>query len=231
MAQIQNAPIYVITGVECIPLESYVEARHAIEQVLKSTKPPARRADLESEDASSDGSGDRETYSEDELVDTKDRPPTPAWTPARDVIDKRGQYGRFAERWFSRNGWTSERRRSQGMSPDVGIRETIDTQQPGNGNLGPDRELADAERHDLVESGGVSRQHQGDTTPEDEDRQARSTDRRTTLLPKLLKTTKMLFECRSFYFSYEYDITRRVGTQKPNRSGLPLAQVVDSTVG
>lgn len=33
---------------------------------------------------------------------------------AQDVLTRKGQYGRFAERWFSRKGWSTEKRRAQG---------------------------------------------------------------------------------------------------------------------
>ncbi|KAI9866695.1 MAG: hypothetical protein M1830_005918, partial [Pleopsidium flavum] len=48
-----------------------------------------------------------------------------------------------------------------------------------------------------------------------------------SLLPKLLKTTKMMLGSRSFFFSYDYDITRRFGHQGGRSSDIPLHKKVD----
>ena len=34
---------------------------------------------------------------------------------AEDVIDKKGVYGRFADKWFSKRGWNVEKRRALGQ--------------------------------------------------------------------------------------------------------------------
>lgn len=53
------------------------------------------------------------------------------------------------------------------------------------------------------------------------------------LLPKFLKTTRILLASKSFFFSYEYDITRRLGcqgSQTAKGSELPLHRAVDPLV-
>ena len=47
------------------------------------------------------------------------------------------------------------------------------------------------------------------------------------LLPKLLRTTRMLLSSRSFFFSYDLDITRQVGNQMKVPPQLPLHKSVD----
>lgn len=51
------------------------------------------------------------------------------------------------------------------------------------------------------------------------------------LLPKLLRTTKMLLASRSFFYSYDYDITRRIGDQGTKHADVPLHRSVDALVG
>lgn len=53
-----------------------------------------------------------------------------------------------------------------------------------------------------------------------------TTDAANTLLPKLLRTTRMLLTSRSFFFSYEFDITRRLGEGNTS-SEVPLHKSVD----
>ena len=145
-----------------------------------------------------------------------------------DVIGKKGQYGRFAERWFSRNGWTAEKRRAQGMSTADEEPRSASTQDALQ-NPDPTNDAA-ATLVDLNSS--------GQTTKRDEEKQRNESpppDNQTanvvnTLLPKLLRTTRMLLGSRSFFFSYDLDITRRMGNQNTKSSELPLHKSVDPLV-
>jgi hypothetical protein len=56
----------------------------------------------------------------------------------------------------------------------------------------------------------------------------KSSDVAATLLPKLLHTTQILFgSSRSFFFSYDYDITRSFANKRPLSIELPLHTQVD----
>ncbi|KAI9660528.1 MAG: hypothetical protein M1821_009879 [Bathelium mastoideum] len=131
VAKIQGKPIYVIQDVALIPLASQVEANAAIsaarEQLIQDSQEPIENAIAEDESIPDNASS---TLGKEEAS-----PGSPA-TPAReseektaadkghkkttsvveDVISKRGAYGRFAERWFSKAGWSSDKRRTLGMS-------------------------------------------------------------------------------------------------------------------
>ena len=48
-----------------------------------------------------------------------------------------------------------------------------------------------------------------------------------SLLPKLLHTTKLLLGSHSFYFSYDFDITRQLGRSLPQGGDIPLYKIVD----
>lgn len=51
-----------------------------------------------------------------------------------------------------------------------------------------------------------------------------------SLLPKLLKTTQLLLSSKTFYYSYDYDITRSLPTQRQSTSDIPLFKDVDPQV-
>ncbi|KAK2821855.1 hypothetical protein FQN49_007605, partial [Arthroderma sp. PD_2] len=122
---------------------------------------------------------------------------------AEDVIKKRGRYGRFTAEWFARKGWGSiglsdSKRRSPIASNDGSTHEESMELK----NLG---------------ASAVDDQESKDTS------ETALTDARThDLMPKLLKYTKMMFGSRSFYFSYDYDITRRFGPLDPASAHVPL---------
>lgn len=60
---------------------------------------------------------------------------------------------------------------------------------------------------------------------------SQESDVTSTLLPKLLRTTKMLFASQNFFFSYDYDITRRVEEQTIQAPNVPLYRSVNPLVG
>ena len=232
VAQVWGKPIYVITGVTLIPLSSFSEAKLAIENHRKA---------LESGEGSHAGATADSDTSEDEVeradrattTETEDDLPSPAKgrsaasggsqdapSVAQDVIGKRGAYGRFAERWFSKNGWSVERRKSLGMSPDSSdpgrpqrpLVDKLDSEQRSKADLNEHDEAIECPREASAPA----------TIP------AEASGIVATLIPKLLRTTRLLLNSQSFYFSYDHDITRRIGTGKGG--DLPLHKRVDPQV-
>ena len=151
---------------------------------------------------------------------------------AEDVIGKQGQYGRFAERWFSKKGWSTEKRRNQGMSTD---------------SLGkPEKETVPSDETDVESQGKHAAGTTNSNNDESSDQANVEVDRSvpgehltspateniaSTLLPKLLKTTEVLLASRSFFFSYDYDITRRMGNHETKSKDIPLHRSVEPIVG
>ncbi|KAI4193495.1 MAG: hypothetical protein LQ348_002857 [Seirophora lacunosa] len=238
VAQIRGSPVYVITSIALIPLSSQSEAQQAIEKTNKETKGSSSRQTSD-EKIDYDSSADEGSYHSDgQITDDSHRGSkslSPPYETARrksqedidsvaqDVIHKRGQYGRFAERWFSTKGWTTERRRVQGMSADdVGKQETDQTRerrssaQVGDGYQGPSGGPGQAA---AAVANPAPKNILGEAPPQK--------DVGSTLLPKLLQTTKILFASRSFFFSYDFDITRRLGDRKTKAPNLSLHQTVD----
>ena len=242
VAQVRGKPIFVITGVALIPLSSQAEARKAIDQTNESLKKGQNSSGDRS--AESDTSEDEDDHEDKAQVEHEDptAPPTPDKTGttagarpeagqrsssiAEDVIGKKGQYGRFAERWFSKKGWSVDKKRMQGMSADeVEKNEAKGSTAPPSSTSG---EKAGVQSMLDVESKQPERQKASVNDSKKE--QSESSNVTDTLLPKLLRTTKMLLCSNSFYFSYDYDISRRWGSQDSRSQDLPLHKSFDSLV-
>ncbi|KAI4155134.1 MAG: hypothetical protein LQ341_000231 [Variospora aurantia] len=243
VAQIRGNPVYVITSVALVPLSSQSAARQAIEQT-KETQGISRSQILTERIDYETSTDEGSCISDGHITDYSRRVPKSLSPPyntvqrkshqsidsvAQDVIRNRGQYGRFVEGWFSRKGWTTERRRAQGMSTDdMGKQENTQTRegsisaQAGNSH----QELSGGLEHAAAAAAATNpstKSAPGEAPPRK--------DVASTLLAKLLQTTKMLFASHSFFFSYDHDITRMLGdqiTKPPNHS---LHQTVDSLVG
>ena len=241
VAQIRGLPVYTITGVNLIPLSSQLDAKNAIIQAKESL---VKEAGGEAT-GNSDTSDDEEVQPEDgptqddEIKSVVSASPTdPASTPlpvdkdlntsvAEDVIGRKGQYGRFAERWFSKKGWSTEKKRAQGMSSDAILDTQLDGGGTGTENSDQTPSYTSAITQgvsDLLGGKKVTAEQSSDKTHSD------TNDVAVTLLPKLLRTTKMLFGSRSFFFSYDYDLTRRLGTQGTRNPEIPMYKIVDPLV-
>ena len=233
----EQYPVYVITNVVLVPLSSRTEAGTAIEKAHSAMRRQVidgngsdTEAELEDGEAT-DGTVDDEVH---EGVEQTGKSTVTSHTRSssigEDVIGRKGAYGRFAERWFSKRGWTADRRRSEGMSAEPAGEETVPNIKP------------QARGENKVEDRPVEDVGAKEGSREAEDKGARKKVKETTytvkdtvthnLTPKLLHTTKLLLaQSRSFYFSYDWDLTRSWGTQARNVSNsLPLFKISDPAV-
>lgn len=233
VAQIKGIPIYVVTDVAIIPLSSQDEASKAVDQAKGNLKKGSGERTPAGGDTSDEEGSDHGPSTHTGDVDhspvstdspTADLPLRPAGprrsisNVAEDVIGRKGQYGRFAEKWFSREGWSTERRRVQGMSTDEGEKPSSTVPPVGTTFDG-------STRPKQTESFCQPKLSREVNQPKDS-----PADTTNTLLPKLLRTTRMLLSSQSFFFSYDLDITRRLGTHGPQGSGLSLHKTVDPLV-
>ena len=233
VAQLRGKSVYVVSQVALVPLASQHEAQaaiHAEHAGKHQTDESLSESDAEhdSEDLALDlegleiglgTTGNTEDGTIDPLVQVTEgraekTEARPATSIAEDVIGRRGQYGRFAERWFSKEGWGLDRQRMQGLRLDEEARATV------------------IERRVSVAEGGLDGTEIVSNSGTGQDRAAIPIDRANAqaMLPKLLRTTKMLFGLsESFYFSYDCDITRRLGSEIRNTE-LSLHKMVDPLV-
>lgn len=129
---------------------------------------------------------------------------------AQDVISKRGSYGRFAQRWFSRSGWAMDQKRTMGLSAEdraVGPVAAADVAGKGKGSG----------KFTVPSSGGRGAGDGG------------GSEAAVSLLPKLLRTSQILFgSSKTFFFSYDYDITRSMANPRvPENGSTPLHEQVE----
>ncbi|KAF2138109.1 uncharacterized protein K452DRAFT_321464 [Aplosporella prunicola CBS 121167] len=246
VAQIRGKPIYTITDVTLIPLASQEEANRAIIQAKESLKRRKGNHDSDDDDESSDDDSDS---SSDHITVDESLPTTPPseaekdataatsrkrTSVAQDVIGRKGVYGRFAQKWFSKKGWSAEHRRMQGMSSDEDLpqKQKLKTETPNSEIPKTDAPKApqdDAEAEPQSMSPSEERKDAAvkPTQELESNLPMPSGNTTSTLLPKILKTTKLYFSSKSFFFSYEYDLSRSLATQNGASTSLPLYRLFD----
>lgn len=203
VAVIRGNPVYVVTEVALTPCSSQQEATEAIDQ----TAAHIRQASLVGGDGAASESGDSEDEAsphapediEDDVDDTAafKKGHKSATSVASDVMKQKGGYGRFAQRWFSKGGWLEDQKRIMGLSKSAGSSEST---KDDNNNAG----------------GGVPSAKDPVDGPADAVKTAAqgAVGGAASLLPKLLRTSQILFGAsRSFFFSYDYDVTHSLAHQ------------------
>ncbi|KAF2864958.1 SacI domain-containing protein [Massariosphaeria phaeospora] len=234
VAEVRGKPIYKITDVALIPLSSQADADKAI---VAASEHAQRHIKTQgnTEDDSASGSEDDAPSVTDSLLEESVSPLRDVTDPltgqkttrerrtsvAEDVLQRKGLYGRFADKWFSTKGWSSDSRRLNEASTGKGVPKNVDSTVPTeeeHPTSAPDPNALPTTDKDVsgpMSPAAIPKALEG------------ATDSTTvTLLPKILRTTKMYFASGNFFFSYEYDISRGIGQQQPN-SNLPLFKTFD----
>lgn len=240
VAQIWGRPIYVITGVAIIPVSSQTDAQAAI----RRSKEEGKAADEGSHSASPpEDDVDHDTLSGEDNASLDDRNSAELQRPsveaagrksssekrgpgiAEEVMHKKGLYGRFTERWFSRRGWNTGPRLNTGL--DEGDYQVFKSSQ--GVPSAQDAESNDAQAYQKwPQTPGIEKSL--DEALEISKTGAGSDSLTSSLLPKLIQTTQLLLSSRTFYFSYDYDISRSLATQRQPQSDVPLHRQVDPEV-
>jgi hypothetical protein len=221
VAQIQGRPIYVINEVALTPLTSRSEAEASI---INTQAGIQRRAAGGHGLDESDTDGDEEDFSVPVSDDDIEPPPVDTSSAssghqrtssvAEDVMTRKGSYGRFAQKWFSRKGWAVDQRRNLGMAASESSNSTP-----------PENKSAKVE---TTGQGPLSSDSGKSNETSIRDQKVR--DVAASLLPKLLTTTSMMLgSSRSFFFSYDFDITRNLANWRKPSTELPLHTQVDPT--
>ncbi|KAK4696432.1 hypothetical protein P7C71_g1484, partial [Lecanoromycetidae sp. Uapishka_2] len=240
-----SVEIHGIVDVALIPLCSQTEAKRALDQAKESLIKGGKSTTPEDSDTSDDEEAhvENEPTGKDKEIssiatdspaseeDLKARPVNPERSTsnvAEDVIGRKGQYGRFAERWFSRKGWSTDKRRTQGMSTDdVGKLQSASSQ----GSVPEDETSVQKEELNTLKAekapDPISMTDETQRIEETAVPDNSSAGVASSLLPKLLRTTRTLLGSRSFFYSYDLDITRRIGNQGTKAFDLALHKSVD----
>lgn len=242
----RGRPVYVVTEVALTPCSSQSEAAEAIARTAAHLKrvsdASAAGGGGSATDSGSTGGRDSDdndessapapsvpelaVASDDVSDDAAEEPddnsgdgrPRSVTSIASDVMTKKGGYGRFAQRWFSRGGWMQDQKRSMGLSngPPAAGGSVGDGGDSKKGGVPSSEGPVVAGARDGVKTEAVAK--------------SAATGSAAALLPKLLRTTQILFgTSRSFFFSYDHDLTRNLSSQPLNaaQSELPLFRRVD----
>ncbi|KAI1970587.1 hypothetical protein LOZ55_006483 [Ophidiomyces ophidiicola] len=228
VAQILGKPVFVITGVSVIPLSSQADACKAIlnaKRVQQESRNTISEADRTSEsDTDQSDAPTQEEPNPDAFEDALDRgeqSPSASLSSgdsniAEDVIRKRGRYRRFASQWFFEKLWQGGNK----TPGDLTFRNLSDPAASGRQSKDSLKyELNDVMELDEFDSSGRKLAPPPNV--------AGSEIWTYELMPKFLRYTKMFFGSRSFYFSYEYDITRRFECQDQQTLRYPLSTRAD----
>ena len=222
-----------------VPLASQSEADKAITSTREHLHRHSKARGTGEDDTESESEDDAPSVT-DSLVEEAAHAPTEVKDPvtgqrgpadkrssvAEDVMQKKGVYGRFADRWFSRKGWSTESRRTQGLSSE----EDLATKNiPKNVDSTGPTEEADVSRSDELPSD--EKTTPGSVKPEDIPKALEGDKDATTiaLLPRVLQTTKMYFSSGNFFYSYDYDLSHGIANQ-PTNASIPLFKQYDPLV-
>lgn len=226
VAQIRGRPIYKITDVALIPLSSQADADKAIAATRDHLRRRHRAPRLDDDDTDS-GSDDDAPSVSDSIVEEsppernevkspvtgRTGSPHPKTSVAEDVMQRKGVYGRFADKWFSRKGWSADNRRLQGFSSEENLAaknaaSVSKAEEQPTGESKPDAIPTDDENvPESVSPEAIPKALSGEK------------DMATVaLLPKILQTSKMYFSSGNFFFSYDYDISHSIGQQQSTPS-------------
>ena len=239
VAQVRGKSIYKITDVALIPLASQSEADKAITSTREHLHRHSKAKGTAEDDTDSESEDDAPSVT-DSLLEEPPRSPAQVKDPvtgqrsptdkrssvAEDVIQNKGVYGRFANKWFSRKGWSADSRRTQGLSSEEDLAAK---NVPKNVNSTGPTEDVDVSNPDQLPS--EEKTTPNSVKPQDIPKALDGNKDATTiaLLPRVLQTTKMYFSSGNFFFSYDYDLSHGIETQPANAS-VPLFRQYDPLV-
>ncbi|KAK7941149.1 uncharacterized protein PG986_013536 [Apiospora aurea] len=256
VAQVRGYPIYVVTDVALTPCTSQTEAesaiRHTSVQIRRANRAREGRqeGDGTTDDTDTDAASMLDPGGDDDVQSDKEDPSSGKdgnnnnggggggaahasegiqgrkSSIAQDVIKRRGTYGRFAQRWFSHGGWMEDQKRSLGVS------DTAPAPAPAASEERSQQETASAGEADATKEGKEVKSDkelgQAVVAETADKGVATAVSTAESLLPKLLRMAHIWFgESKSFYFSYDIDITRSLEKNGTRVAESPLHHTAD----
>lgn len=221
VAQIRGHPVYVVTDVALTPCTSQSDAETAIgHTVLKLRQALAEKLAEEASDTASETDAPPAAAGAEDIDDpgaqsdrdvSQPREPGDRRGIAQDVFKKSSSYGRFAQRWFSNKGWMANRRKSLGLS-GVGAATAVEQE---------DEEVDYSKKEDDDEELNKAVVEENVDTP-------LGPSAGESLTPKLLRMAHIWFgTSKSFFFSYDMDLTRNTANRTTTVPHIPLHRMAD----
>lgn len=189
-------------------MTSQHEANEAIRDALAASDVDSEVSDSEQSD-SEDVSSHQTTTTEIGSLPSDDHRPFSGendsnTSVARDVATGNVSFGRFASQWLSRQSWPVTRPTAD--PADLVINLSNSQEFPGTQGKDVAAPSKSLESEAAVRMPGRDPHGPGTAT--------------LGLLPRILKTARMIFTSRSYFFSYDFDLTRRF--EKLGRLDQPL---------
>lgn len=199
----------MVTDVALLPLSSKAEAHEAI--IAATHAQSAGHPHSDSEPSDSEDDHHSLTATEHPGSPTEEDGPfkhenASNTSIAEDVAKRKASYGKFASQWFSKQVWGNNGpQKSTGKSVKV-CSFSVNV----NALTEPDRQAASL----AVSTNSDSPRENAIKQDVTEGSSLVPNASTVSLLPKILRSTKMILGSRSFYFAYEFDLTRRFQLQE-----------------
>lgn len=224
MAQIYGKPIYTIADVAILPISNQSEANEAIIAASKT-----RSGDQDSEQSDQSESEDEVPHAvQNDLAGSPGDDDKPYLhknksntSIAEDVAKRKASYGKFASQWFSKRTWISG-----GQSSST--TQASDHQRP-RAESKSSIEMQDYVASQATETNEESKEEIADKETVTSTKELTTNTSAVALLPKILRSTKMILSSRSYYFAYDFDLTRRFALQE-KKSLLVTCEKLDPLV-
>ena len=215
VARVFGKPVYLITDVAILPLSSQQEANQAIKDAIGSSNHAPDEA--ESSGSEDEGRQTEQAAAENLVVASADEPGplkrnnSSSTSVAEDVAKRNVSFGKFASQWLSRQRWS-------GLPADAEPADTLVS------------EPKPASKDDsIVEDVAAAQAAKEAGSSEEVSSPAKSQPPRYAatlgLLPRILRTTKMILTSGSYFFSYDFDLTRRFQDQDPPDQVLSISSL------
>lgn len=240
VAQIFGRPIFVVTDVALVPLSSQSEAEKGISAAVRQ-KETAADTDEDSSDAESTVEESDDVHSaedaheapspSDDVRTKSDKGDTTATTNiAEDVFARRGPYGKFASQWLTKKGWGLPGMRAPSRVPEATPELDLTT---NSASIRRPTASSTTQETNSRQIDSPALEHAPESRPSGQGEDAASPSEREYTLPllsKLLRSTRLILSSRSFYFSYDFNITRRMGDPRMLPSKPLLHEDIDPLV-
>lgn len=229
VAQIRGKAIYAVRDVQLIPLSSQDDAEKAIVAAQKRLKQSGKvehddETDVEGTDAEDDA--ESASVKEDQVPEAiaSESNPTPESKDSSTVSElehRKGQFGRFATKWFKKGT-----KKSNVNSPQVSSNEEISSSdQP--------TEVDETTRTIVADSEGgenVRKDSREDGTLTQEAQETKQKSNIEVLSNRILRNARVYFSATGFYFSYDHDLSGTLTQKSDQVSSFPLWRRFDSLV-
>ncbi|KAK5129473.1 hypothetical protein LTR08_003233 [Meristemomyces frigidus] len=226
VAQIRGKPIYAIQDVTLIPLSSRAEAERAITTALSAPKKSIKGHGEDTEESEADEDRDVVTGTDDPPLEVaaveqpEDSVLQKGTSIIKDVVQNKGKYGRFAERWFSKGGSNASGRGSQDVASEgeLATEEQTRSVEPSSKEIAAAIEETQSEKQQLGN---------GDSTSSVDAQAAKRHDVLEALTPRILRSARLYFSSSGFFFSYEHNLSISLKQQSNSTNALPLWKQFD----